>query len=206
MIRREVPDRDDFSSFYPKTQREKENPGKLSPSSKCFRPGSVCCKRSTNSRRKTRLHGELLLIPWFCLCRPGGQTVSTTDSSASNRESVKSEDGDDEEPPYRGPFCGRARVHTDFTPSPYDTDSLKLKVRAGHTSTAGAPHGCVLSPLLHCFPHRFHVSIMISAPLFVVLFNLNYDSCSEISINSFENLLFCKKERKKYQCLLLFPN
>ncbi|XP_065587799.1 SAM and SH3 domain-containing protein 1-like isoform X6 [Cyrtonyx montezumae] len=56
-----------------------------------------------------------------------GQTVSTTDSSTSNRESVKSEDGDDEEPPYRGPFCGRARVHTDFTPSPYDTDSLKLK-------------------------------------------------------------------------------
>lgn len=60
----------------------------------------------------------------------GGQTVSTTDSSASNRESVKSEDGDDEELPYRGPFCGRARVHTDFTPSPYDTDSLKLKVSA----------------------------------------------------------------------------
>ncbi|KAG8583004.1 hypothetical protein GDO81_008253 [Engystomops pustulosus] len=56
-----------------------------------------------------------------------GQTVSTTDSSASNRESVKSEDGDDEELPYRGPFCGRARVHTDFTPSPYDSDSLKLK-------------------------------------------------------------------------------
>lgn len=56
-----------------------------------------------------------------------GHTVSTTDSSTSNRESVKSEDGDDEELPYRGPFCGRARVHTDFTPSPYDTDSLKLK-------------------------------------------------------------------------------
>ncbi|XP_059897508.1 SAM and SH3 domain-containing protein 1a isoform X1 [Gadus macrocephalus] len=56
-----------------------------------------------------------------------GQTVSTTDSSASNRESVKSEDGDDEEPPYKGPFCGRARVHTDFIPSPYDSDSLKLK-------------------------------------------------------------------------------
>lgn len=65
----------------------------------------------------------------FCLFScTGGQTVSTTDSSTSNRESVKSEDGDDEEPPYRGPFCGRARVHTDFTPSPYDTDSLKLKV------------------------------------------------------------------------------
>ncbi|XP_077945836.1 SAM and SH3 domain-containing protein 1 isoform X2 [Gasterosteus aculeatus] len=56
-----------------------------------------------------------------------GQTVGTTDSSNSNRESVKSEDGEEDELPYRGPFCGRARVHTDFTPSPYDTDSLKLK-------------------------------------------------------------------------------
>lgn len=69
---------------------------------------------------------KLLIFP----SQTGGQTVSTTDSSASNRESVKSEDGDDEELPYRGPFCGRARVHTDFTPSPYDTDSLKLKVPA----------------------------------------------------------------------------
>lgn len=58
----------------------------------------------------------------------GGQTVGTTDSSNSNRESVKSEDGEEDELPYRGPFCGRALVHTDFTPSPYDTDSLKLKV------------------------------------------------------------------------------
>ncbi|XP_019727819.1 SAM and SH3 domain-containing protein 1-like [Hippocampus comes] len=56
-----------------------------------------------------------------------GQTVGTTDSSNSNRESVKSEDGEEDELPYSGPFCGRALVHTDFTPSPYDTDSLKLK-------------------------------------------------------------------------------
>jgi hypothetical protein len=71
----------------------------------------------------------ILYLPFYLLFScTGGQTVSTTDSSASNRESVKSEDGDDEELPYRGPFCGRARVHTDFTPSPYDTDSLKLKV------------------------------------------------------------------------------
>lgn len=48
---------------------------------------------------------------------------------------MKSEDGDDEEPPYRGPFCGRARVHTDFTPSPYDTDSLKLKVPSLRSQT-----------------------------------------------------------------------
>ncbi|CAN0225912.1 unnamed protein product [Lampetra fluviatilis] len=56
-----------------------------------------------------------------------GQTVSTTDSSASNRESVKSDEAEEEEAAYNGPFCGRARVHTDFTPSPYDSDSLKLK-------------------------------------------------------------------------------
>lgn len=72
----------------------------------------------------------------------GGQTVSTTDSSASNRESVRSEDGDDEEPPYRGPFCGRARVHTDFTPSPYDTDSLKLKVL--NTQKINQIHFCLI--------------------------------------------------------------
>ena len=74
----------------------------------------------------------LVLWKWLmCLsvvCE-GGQTVGTTDSSNSNRESVKSEDGEEDELPYRGPFCGRALVHTDFTPSPYDTDSLKLKVR-----------------------------------------------------------------------------
>uniref|UniRef100_UPI00358FF6A4 SAM and SH3 domain-containing protein 1-like isoform X1 n=1 Tax=Myxine glutinosa TaxID=7769 RepID=UPI00358FF6A4 len=56
-----------------------------------------------------------------------GQTVSTTDSSASARESVKFDEAEEEEAAYHGPFCGRARVHTDFTPSPYDSDSLKLK-------------------------------------------------------------------------------
>ncbi|OXB57153.1 hypothetical protein ASZ78_000554 [Callipepla squamata] len=34
---------------------------------------------------------------------------------------------EDSSPAYTGPFCGRARVHTDFTPSPYDKDSLKLR-------------------------------------------------------------------------------
>lgn len=73
------------------------------------------------------------LCPFVVICLPmlvsaGGQTVGTTDSSNSNRESVKSEDGEEDELPYHGPFCGRALVHTDFVPSPYDTDSLKLKV------------------------------------------------------------------------------
>ncbi|KAG8552973.1 hypothetical protein GDO81_003194 [Engystomops pustulosus] len=43
----------------------------------------------------------------------------------SNRDSVNMENP---APPYTGPFCGRAKVHTDFTPSPYEKDSLKLRV------------------------------------------------------------------------------
>ena len=29
---------------------------------------------------------------------------------------------------YKGPFVGRARVTKDYTPSPYDKESLTLKV------------------------------------------------------------------------------
>lgn len=44
--------------------------------------------------------------------------------SPNNRDSLRLEESG---PAYTGPFCGRARVHTDFTPSPYDKDSLKLR-------------------------------------------------------------------------------
>ncbi|KAG7465063.1 hypothetical protein MATL_G00172220 [Megalops atlanticus] len=46
------------------------------------------------------------------------------DSGYGQRDSMRLEDNS---VPYTGPFCGRARVHTDFTPSPYDVDSLKLQ-------------------------------------------------------------------------------
>ncbi|KFQ17140.1 SAM domain-containing protein SAMSN-1, partial [Merops nubicus] len=49
--------------------------------------------------------------------------VTSCSDGTSNRDSLRLE----EEVPYSGPFCGRAKVHTDFTPSPYDTDSLKIK-------------------------------------------------------------------------------
>ncbi|XP_053729463.1 SAM domain-containing protein SAMSN-1a isoform X1 [Synchiropus splendidus] len=52
-----------------------------------------------------------------------GQSSSSGVASEPNGCGPKEEDGS-----YQGPFCGRARVHTDFVPSPYDTDSLKLKV------------------------------------------------------------------------------
>lgn len=54
-----------------------------------------------------------------CFITVGGDRQSL-DSGFSQRDSMDS--------PYNGPFCGRARVHTDFTPSPYDVDCLKLQV------------------------------------------------------------------------------
>ncbi|XP_073473154.1 SAM domain-containing protein SAMSN-1 isoform X1 [Aquarana catesbeiana] len=49
--------------------------------------------------------------------------VTSCSDGTSNRDSFRLDD----DVPYTGPFCGRARVHTDSTPSPYDTDSLKIK-------------------------------------------------------------------------------
>lgn len=49
--------------------------------------------------------------------------VTSCSDGTSNRDSLRLDD----EVPYTGSFCGRAKVHTDFTPSPYDTDSLKIK-------------------------------------------------------------------------------
>lgn len=50
------------------------------------------------------------------------------DSGYSQRDSMRLEENGIA---YNGPFCGRAVVHTDFTPSPYDVDSLKLQVSLG---------------------------------------------------------------------------
>lgn len=43
----------------------------------------------------------------------------------SNRDSINMENL---APQYTGPFVGKAKVHTDFTPSPYEKDCLKLKI------------------------------------------------------------------------------
>ncbi|CAM9379908.1 unnamed protein product [Bubo scandiacus] len=53
-----------------------------------------------------------------------GSEVSSPGPGGSNQDSLRLEESG---PAYTGPFCGRARVHTDFTPSPYDKDSLKLR-------------------------------------------------------------------------------
>ncbi|XP_078514476.1 SAM domain-containing protein SAMSN-1-like [Lissotriton helveticus] len=56
-----------------------------------------------------------------------GQSSSSGVTSCSDGTSKRDSFRLDEDVPYTGPFCGRAKVHTDFTPSPYDTDSLKIK-------------------------------------------------------------------------------
>lgn len=52
-----------------------------------------------------------------------GSDRQSLDSGYSQRDSMRLE-----ECAFSGPFCGRALVHTDFTPSPYDVESLKLQV------------------------------------------------------------------------------
>lgn len=60
----------------------------------------------------------------FGLCfLPSGSDRQSLDSGYSQRDSMRLEENS-----YSGPFCGRAVVHTDFTPSPYDVESLKLQV------------------------------------------------------------------------------
>ncbi|XP_068187826.1 SAM domain-containing protein SAMSN-1b [Antennarius striatus] len=50
--------------------------------------------------------------------------VTSGSNCSSNRDSLRLE----EDLPCSRQSCGKARVHTDFVPSPYDTESLNLKV------------------------------------------------------------------------------
>ncbi|XP_035525815.1 SAM and SH3 domain-containing protein 3 [Morone saxatilis] len=54
----------------------------------------------------------------------GSSDRQSLDSGYCQRDSMRLEENGIS---YTGPFCGRALVHTDFTPSPYDVESLKLQ-------------------------------------------------------------------------------
>ncbi|XP_064831214.1 SAM domain-containing protein SAMSN-1-like isoform X2 [Oncorhynchus masou masou] len=60
----------------------------------------------------------------LCSGQSSSSGLASVSDGSSTRDSLKLE----EDGSYNGHLCGRARVHTDFVPSPYDTDSLKLKV------------------------------------------------------------------------------
>ncbi|XP_020501057.1 SAM and SH3 domain-containing protein 3 [Labrus bergylta] len=54
----------------------------------------------------------------------GSSDRQSLDSGYCQRDSMRLEENGLS---YNGPFCGRALVHTDFIPSPYDVESLKLQ-------------------------------------------------------------------------------
>lgn len=55
----------------------------------------------------------------------GSSDRQSLDSGYCQRDSMRLDENISSN--YNGPFCGRALVHTDFTPSPYDIESLKLQ-------------------------------------------------------------------------------
>uniref|UniRef100_A0A8C6SK39 SAM domain, SH3 domain and nuclear localisation signals 1b n=1 Tax=Neogobius melanostomus TaxID=47308 RepID=A0A8C6SK39_9GOBI len=59
--------------------------------------------------------------------------VTSGSTCSSNRASLRLDD-DVSSPRH---FCGRARVHTEFAPNPYDTESLKLKVTTRGITVGG---------------------------------------------------------------------
>ncbi|XP_037533371.1 SAM domain-containing protein SAMSN-1a [Nematolebias whitei] len=77
------------------------------------------CPPAERSSEKTSNSLESLSSRQSC-----SSGVTSESNGSGQRDSLKLE----EDGSYQGQFCGRARVHTDFVPSPYDTDSLKLKV------------------------------------------------------------------------------
>ncbi|XP_029111073.1 SAM domain-containing protein SAMSN-1a [Scleropages formosus] len=77
-----------------------------------------------SSHHTEKDHLKTNSVESLCSGQSSSSGVTSSSDGSSNRDSLRLED----DIPYTGQFCGRARVHTDFVPSPYDTDSLKLKV------------------------------------------------------------------------------
>lgn len=72
-------------------------------------------RRSTNSLESLYSHNS---------GQSSSSGVTSGSDCSSNRDSLRLDD----DLLYTRQFCGRARVHTEYVPSPYDTESLKLKV------------------------------------------------------------------------------
>ncbi|KAG5263570.1 hypothetical protein AALO_G00266240 [Alosa alosa] len=95
--------------------------GPVSPASSDFTPDLTPGQRTSVCSNGS---GDTLPSPVSRQLSGCGDRQSL-DSGYSQRDSMKLDDSTPA--PYSGPFCGRAKVHTDFTPSPYDFESLKLQ-------------------------------------------------------------------------------
>ncbi|NXX98554.1 SASH3 protein, partial [Centropus bengalensis] len=101
---------------------EEESPTPLSPVGSTEEPGHG---KVPLSYLEMEEDGHPCLSRQLSSGEPGSRgDTSPFDVSGSPRDRLQLEESG---PAYSGPFCGRARVHTDFTPSPYDKDSLKLR-------------------------------------------------------------------------------
>ncbi|XP_054873045.1 SAM domain-containing protein SAMSN-1b isoform X2 [Amphiprion ocellaris] len=79
------------------------------------RPLTMGHRRSSNSLESLYSHNS---------GQSSSSGVTSGSDCSSNRDSLRLDD----DLLYTRQLCGRARVHTDYVPSPYDTESLKLKV------------------------------------------------------------------------------
>ncbi|XP_068182102.1 SAM and SH3 domain-containing protein 3 [Antennarius striatus] len=90
-------------------------------------PASPDLYPDMNARQRTSMSSsgseEATTSP-ITLQPSGSSDRRSLDSGYSQRDSMRLEENGVS---YNGPFCGRALVHTDFTPSPYDIESLKLQ-------------------------------------------------------------------------------
>ncbi|XP_072302841.1 SAM domain-containing protein SAMSN-1b [Eucyclogobius newberryi] len=84
---------------------------------------SINVKQNLHGRDLTKRHSNSMESLYS-----SGQSSSSGVTSGSNCSSNRASLRLDEELSSPRTFCGRARVHTEFVPSPYDTDSLRLKV------------------------------------------------------------------------------
>lgn len=80
-------------------------------------------KKHNKTLYVSTLHVDRHTLKSYLCCDGAGSDRQSLDSGYSQRDSMRLEEN-----VYNGPFCGRALVHTDFTPSPYDVESLKLQV------------------------------------------------------------------------------
>ncbi|XP_061896062.1 SAM and SH3 domain-containing protein 3 [Entelurus aequoreus] len=88
-----------------------------------FQPGWLPSGTSPGQRTSLCSTGseDTVSSPLTCTFS-GNSDRQSLDSGYCQRDSLRLEDS-----AYNGPFCGRALVHTDFMPSPYDVESLKLQ-------------------------------------------------------------------------------
>uniref|UniRef100_A0A3Q2U2S7 SAM domain, SH3 domain and nuclear localisation signals 1b n=1 Tax=Fundulus heteroclitus TaxID=8078 RepID=A0A3Q2U2S7_FUNHE len=80
--------------------------------------------RQTCTKRRRQSRNSLESLYSLKSGRSSSSGVTSGSNCSSNRESLRLED----DLMLTREFCCRARVHTEFVPSPYDTESLTLKV------------------------------------------------------------------------------